>query len=97
MKRAYVISYDLKGPSANYSDLYEFLKSQGNWWHYLASTWIIISDLSASELADEIRRYTNEGDRFLVTALTKETNGWLPKRAWEWIREKMERVAAMQS
>lgn len=99
MKRAFMVTYDLKGPSANYSGLYEFLKSQKNWWHYLKSTWIIITEMDASELADEILKFTKEDDRFLITSLSKQTqtNGWLPKKAWNWIHSRVDEVAALQS
>jgi len=91
MKRAFMVTYDLKGASANYSELYEFFKSQQNWWHYLKSTWIIVTELDASELADEILKFTNQEDRFLVTSISHETqtNGWLPKKAWNWIRSRL--------
>lgn len=87
MKKAYVLSYDLKGTYGSYEKLYAFLKSQNNWWHYLASTWLIVSQKSASELTDEIVPFINKGDRFLIVPLVSGGSGWLPSKAWDWIKK----------
>jgi hypothetical protein len=35
------INYDLKKPDRDYAGLYEAIKSCGEWWHYLGSTWLV--------------------------------------------------------
>ena len=39
-----LITYDLKQPGRNYSDLYETIKSLGDWQHPLESTWFVYMD-----------------------------------------------------
>jgi len=90
MSNVYVVSYDLKGPSAKYSEMYELLKGQKSWWHYLASTWLVASDLTATELRDEILPFTQKGDRLLVVPLTAGYSGWLPAKAWKWIKRHLD-------
>ncbi len=91
MRQILMVTYDLKGPSADYSGLYDLLKGQTNWWHYLKSTWLVVTDLDPSEFTDQILKFTKDGDRFLVTSLTEETDrsGWLPKKAWKWIENRL--------
>lgn len=48
---AKLISYDLKQPGRNYDDLYEAIKTLGDWWHCLESVWIVKSPKSPLEIA----------------------------------------------
>lgn len=81
-----IVTYDLKGPRGSYAELFEALKGQDSWWHYMAETWLIQTELSAEELVDLIRPHFREGDRLLVVPLKAGYQGLLPKRAWTWIK-----------
>jgi len=61
-----LVGYDLNRPGQNYSELIEYLKAQGTWWHYLDSTRLIVTSKSVSELRDEIKRLIDSGDEVLV-------------------------------
>ncbi len=80
-----LVTYDLKGPSAHYSRLYDLLKSQQGWSHYLASTWLIHSNKTAQQLSEEIRPLLLPNDFFLVVRFSQEYWGWMPKEAWDWV------------
>jgi len=83
-----LVSYDLKVPGRDYAKLYETLKSAGGWWHYLESTWILSTTDSVVTWTDRIRTTMDENDIFIVVDITGRTsNGWLPKKAWEWLDE----------
>jgi hypothetical protein len=85
----YLISYDLKKPGKDYTTLYEKLKSGLSWWHYLESTWLIHTNDTVEVWSDKIRSVIDENDIFIVIDVTKRPRqGWLPTKAWEWIREK---------
>ncbi len=85
----YLITYDLKKPGRDYNSLYETIKSATSWWHYLESTWIVQTNQTVKEWSDKIRNVTDTNDSFLVVDITKQPRqGWLDKKAWEWIREK---------
>jgi len=83
----YVVSYDLSKPNRNYEDLYEELKKSGSWWHYLESTWLIYTNESASELYNRLSKHIDKDDRLLIIEAGRERQGWLPEKAWEWIRK----------
>jgi hypothetical protein len=80
-----LVTYDLKGPSTQYSKLYELLKGERGWSHYLASTWLVSTHKSAREFSEEIRQLVLPSDRFMVARLGTEYWGWMPKETWEWI------------
>ena len=46
---ALLISYDLNKPGQNYDKLYAKIKELRTWWHYLDSTWIVVSALTPSQ------------------------------------------------
>jgi hypothetical protein len=81
-----LVSYDLKQSVASYDDLFEVLKSRESWWHYLSSTWLVATDESPSELSQQLTPHIFKGDRLLVTKLEPDRAGWLPRKAWDWIK-----------
>jgi hypothetical protein len=84
-----LVSYDLKVPGRDYAKLYETLKSASAWWHYLESTWILSTNDNVGTWTDRIRATMDENDNFIVVDITDRTNnGWLPKKAWDWINER---------
>jgi hypothetical protein len=82
-----LVTYNLKSPASTYTDLFEVLKGQNSWWHYLPSTWLVDTDLNPNDLYQKLKPFINtDGDHILVTRLDSARQGWLPKKAWEWIR-----------
>jgi hypothetical protein len=81
-----IVTYDLRGAAGSYEDFFETLKAQGSWSHYLRSTWLISTDKDPSDIYVELRPYLRDGDHLLVASLSKDRQGWLPKKAWEWIK-----------
>jgi hypothetical protein len=84
----YLITYDLHKPGKDYTSLHNTIKTASTWWHYIESTWIIKTDLSVNEWSNRIRSVTDSNDNFLIVDISKQNRqGWLPKKAWDWIRE----------
>jgi hypothetical protein len=82
-----LVSYDLKIPGKDYEQLYSVLKSAPGWWHYLESTWILSTNESVQVWADRIRGAMDTNDNFIVVDITgRSRQGWLPKKAWEWLK-----------
>jgi hypothetical protein len=78
------ISYDLRDLDRNYDDLYEAIKHQGRWWHYLKSTWIIETDKSPRQIVNGIEEFLSRGDRLIVSEMER-FDGVLPEKAWGWL------------
>jgi len=86
-----LVTYDLKGRPEGYGKLFEALKKQGVWWHYLKSTWLVSTEKTPTELLEELKPHLNltdkGGDLILITAIGGKRAGWLPSKAWDWIRK----------
>jgi hypothetical protein len=82
----YIICCELKQPSSAYKDLYEALKNEGSWAHYMGSMWFIDTEKDARDLFNTIKGYLSKGDRVLVSRLPDDHWGMLPRRAWDWIK-----------
>ena len=57
-----------------------------SWWHYLPTTWLVDTELSPEDFYRELKPRLLDGDHILITGLSRDCYGWLPKKAWEWIR-----------
>jgi hypothetical protein len=40
---ALLITYDLNSPGRKYDALHDEIKALGAWWHYMESTWIVVT------------------------------------------------------
>ena len=82
---SYLITYDLKLPNRNYDNLYNAIKSLGDWWHYLESTWIIKTPYDLNHIQNTLLPQIDQNDRLLVIRVINQKTGWLTKDAWDWI------------
>ena len=83
-----LITYDLRQPDRNYDAMYEAIKHCGSaWWHYLGSVWIVNTRFTPQECYDRIKPNMDANDYlFIVDISQKERQGWLPTKAWDWLR-----------
>jgi hypothetical protein len=84
--RIVIVTYNLKGAATGYTAFYEAIKAQGTWWHYLPSTWLIVTSKTPSEITKALRVCLLTGDHLFVGTLQDGYSGWLPKDAWEWLQ-----------
>ena len=84
-----LITYDLKNPGKNYTDLYEGIKKLGNaWWHYMDSVWLVQTQLNVESSNNRLRPFIDNNDYIFIVDITNQSmQGWLPEKAWNWIRE----------
>ncbi|MCY4025665.1 MAG: hypothetical protein OXH75_05050 [Acidobacteria bacterium] len=59
---AYSINYDLKKPGRDYSGLYDAIKQSGKWWHYLDSTWIVITQEQPQQIWNRLAKQIDKND-----------------------------------
>lgn len=85
-----LITYDLKSTQKNYVSLYESIKNLGlAWWHYLDSVWLIDTQHTPDECTNSLRELidTTTDNLFIVDITEQANQGWLPSKAWEWIKQ----------
>ena len=81
----YSITYDLKKPGRDYSGLYKAIKSYGTWWHYLESTWLVATSSTPQQIWERIGPHIDRNDSVLIIEVKNNKEGWLPKKAWDWL------------
>ena len=85
----YAIIYELKNKTKDYTGLYEKIKTFGAWMHYIDHLWIIKSDKQATEISTELLPLIDKNkDYIIVIQIAKNYQGWLPKKAWDWLKER---------
>ena len=83
----YLIAYDLKTPARDYAALYQTIKSFETWWHYLESTWIVKTARNLDDVVELLHKQIDSNDRLFVVDISQsKRNGWLPRKAWDWLR-----------
>lgn len=85
----YLVSYDLRKPGQDYKGLFAELEASSSWWHYLESTWLIKTPEDANHLYNRLATHLDEGDSILIIQAGIDRQGWLPKKAWEWINREL--------
>ncbi len=90
MTKIFLVTYDLKRPEQNYSDLYDAIKSEGDWQHPLESMWTLKTGDSvlANTIYEHLRPCIDENDSLFIVEITdKDRQGWLAESFWEWLKE----------
>jgi hypothetical protein len=57
-----------------------------NWYTCMPNTFFMVSELPAADLTKLFREFTKDQGRFIIVDLATDRNGWLPSKAWEFIR-----------
>ena len=84
-QRVLLITYELKTVGRNYTPLYEALKVQGVWSHYLESTWLIQTTKSPQEVYTAIVGNITTSDRLFIIPVVRPYFGYMPKEVWDWL------------
>lgn len=60
-----------------------------DWWHYLETTYIIITEqyVMASNVGQFVRQIAPQKELFVCELNLSNHDGWLTKEAWDWINK----------
>jgi hypothetical protein len=85
-----IITFAHRSPLTDYGPFFNAIKNNGSqWWHYMDSTWIVVTSYSPTEFAQLLYPHIDSDDRLLVARLSGDYQGWLPADAWEWLNTKI--------
>jgi len=85
----YAVIYELKKWRKDYSSLFEKIKEYGTWMHYIDNVWIIESSYDADKISQDLLPLIDQKDDYLlVIKIASDYQGWLPKDAWDWMKER---------
>jgi len=96
-KKSYIIVFDKS--EIDYGQLHNIIlnlhkeRVVTNWWHYIKTCYILISDRSANDLSTIIANNLISNKKFLVAEINlNNRQGWLSQEAWDWIKDEMARI-----
>lgn len=80
------ITYDLKSPGQNYKALHDAIKSLGDWYHPLESSWFVSTTLSPDAVSGSLRPKLDANDLIFVARVHRnQCAGWMPQAFWSWL------------
>src|SRR5262245_59790998 len=93
--RPLLVSYDLPvATDERRAAVYKILTDSGAWWHYMDSTWLLITQLTPQALVEQMIPHLVQQDRLIIMEVKANYQGWLPEKAWEWINSNVLKFAA---
>lgn len=95
-KKAYILIYD-RDDDMDYKAFHKAITSLPevlNWWHYIKSSYILISSLTSStKLNQLIVPLIPKGKSILIIEVNlKNRNGLLVPKAWDWLRKQQKEI-----
>lgn len=60
-----------------------------DWWHFLPSAFILISDYFPANLATQMKVLLPGRSHLILKADLQNASGMLPKEAWDWINQRV--------
>jgi len=90
----YLVTWDLNKEKPNYAkaradflarlDEYTNIKDEGlDSVRFLATTWTV------DQVSDDLRTNLDDNDRIVVINMSGSHQGWLSKKVWDWINERL--------
>ena len=59
-----------------------------HWRYDMPHSFYLVSEASAADLAASLTKHVRKRGRFLITEVSENRQGWLPKETWHLLREK---------
>jgi len=85
-----LIGYDLRKPGQDYTLLFNEIKSLGEWWHCLDSTWMVKTTLTVEQVRDRLHRRMDPNDQLLVITAAAPAAWFLTNPICsKWLTEKL--------
>ena len=93
MRRSYLFAYS--ADLGNYDEVKGFLNQceiVTTWRHEINNLFFIVSDNTASDISDYVRRYFQNDGTFIVSEFSNNSQGWLTQMGWTFLENKGEKV-----
>ncbi len=85
-----MLTYDLNSPGQKYDDVIKTIKdeiSNGVWCTFWKSSYLLRSDLTTDQMLDKLKPFLDQGDKFFITEIVDNKQGWLETDQWKYINE----------
>ena len=85
-----LIGYDLRKPGQDYTSLFDEIKSLGEWWHCLDSTWMVRTTLTVEQIRNRLLLKMDQNDQLLVITAAAPAAWYLTNPICSnWLTEKL--------
>ena len=84
-----IITLDFNPNTSGHEEVYDAIKLQGTWWHYMKSTWLVQTAKSVQQVSDAIGPLMKPKGRMLVAELHRPYQGLQVPDAWAWINSRV--------
>lgn len=84
-ERVLLVTYALRTSEKDYNPFFQALQQQGEWWHFIESTWLISTKRTPQEVYSAVVGNITTSDALMIVPITRPYWGYLPKEAWDWI------------
>jgi hypothetical protein len=93
----YTISYDLKKPGQDYSDLIKAIKALGtSWAHPCDSYWLVETSMGSKAIFERLRHHIDTNDSILISRFDENDRaGWISKEIWDWLAKRKDTASAL--
>jgi hypothetical protein len=85
----YLITYDLNRPGQDYTKLHEAIRQCGEWCHPLESTWLVNTNMNATQISNWLLPHMDANDYLLVLLAGNDKAGRIPTVAAEWANQRL--------
>ena len=83
----YIIVFS--NPVGSRNEVKEFIDSRSefkHWYVCMSNAIFVRSNKTAKQITEIFREFTEDSGRFIVLDVDTDRSGWLPKRAWAFMR-----------
>ena len=94
MPKTYLVAYEFTGSPDKYSDLFDELSESPRWWHWIDSVWLLHTVESANQIYARLEPHLDDDINLFIADIGNDYQGWLPGKAWKWIRKNANRESS---
>jgi len=89
MRKAYLLTYsDATGGRTHIRAWCDAEPMVIHWRYDMPHSFYLISEATAAELAASLKEHVAKKGRFLITEVSDNRQGWLPKETWQLLKNK---------
>ena len=72
-----LIAYDIHPSTGDACErVADSIRSLGEWWHHLESTWLVKTDHGPEQIRDLLREYVGSDDQLLIVDISRVAAAW---------------------
>jgi hypothetical protein len=90
-----LIAYDIHPSEGDgYERVTDAIRSLGEWWHHLESTWLVKTDHTPDQIRDLLKEYVSSDDQLLVIDISQDPAAWfgVNDAGSRWLETSLERT-----